>query len=118
MSVIIIIIFFFIHNIGNCAIRTKKRIDSLHNYQFDNWILKISLFHDIDEFDFLFKKKNYQKLDIFYLNTFFVGNLINSLAEIASEDHAEFYRSILIKRTVVFIGPYDIEISAYVWQAF
>lgn len=63
-------------------------------------------------------KKKLSKLDIFYLNTFFVGNLINSLDEIASEDHAEFYRSILIKRTVVFIGPYDIEISAYVWQAF
>lgn len=94
-----LIIIFFLFTIS--AIRTKKRIDSLHNYQFDNWILKISLSHDIDEFNFL-SKKNYQKLDNFYLNTFFVGNLVNSLAEIASEDHAEFYWSILIKRTAVF----------------
>lgn len=38
----------------NAQLGQKKRID---NYQFDNWILKISLFHDIDEFDFLLKKK-------------------------------------------------------------
>lgn len=54
LVIVIIIIFFFVHDIDKCAVRTKKRID---NYQFDNWILKISLFHDIDEFDFLFKKK-------------------------------------------------------------
>lgn len=71
----------------------------------------------MNSISFLKKKKNYQKLEIFY-TLLFVGNLINSLAEIAAEDHAEFYRSILIKRTAVFIGPYDIEISAYVWQAF
>ena len=35
-----------------------------------------------------------------------------------AEDRVGFYRSILIKRTVVFIEPYDIEISAYVRQAF
>lgn len=35
-----------------------------------------------------------------------------------TEDHVGFYQSILIKRTAVFIGPYDIEIFAYARQAF